>query len=75
MFVSRSSILVQVSKKIFGIIKKMERGVSKEALGGWKKKLKLTSWQNVYFTLKSDRGKTFILRYNMLEYFFHLRAI
>ena len=61
MFVLRSSILVQVSKKIFGIIKQWGGGVQ-ISIGGFKKKKKLTSRGNVYFALKSNRGRTFILR-------------
>ena len=74
MFVLRSSVSVQVSKKIFGIIKNGEGGCPNKH---WEveKKLKLISRGNVYFELKSNRGRSFILRCNMLEYFFHLRVI
>ena len=76
----RSSISVQVSKKIFGIIKNWEDGGGRGGCPNkhWrvgKRKLKLTSRGDVYFALKSNRGRTFNLIYNMLEYFFHLRAI
>ena len=56
MFVLRSSILVQVSKKIFGIIN--QQGVQITiGKGGWKKSQKLTSGGDVYLALKSIFGK------------------
>ena len=69
----RSSVSVQVSTKIFGIINKWG------GLGGvhykhWGLKKKLTSRWGVYFVLKSNRGRTFILRYNMLEYSFSFKG-
>ena len=66
MFVLRSSISVKVSTKIFGIIKQWgwegEGGGDQISIGGWEKILKSTSRENFYFTLKSNRGRTFILR-------------
>ena len=47
----------------------------KISIEGLEKNLKLSSRGNVYFALKSNKGRTFILRYDMLEYFFHLWAI